>query len=87
MRKIAILGHFGFGKELLNGQTVKTKILTKELEGRFSAEQVFKVDTHGGKKALPKLFFKAISASRKSKNVVILPANKGGYYEGGHSLF
>ena len=77
IKKIAILGHFGFGKELLNGQTVKTKIVTEEIEKRFGAEQILKIDTHGGKKALPKLFFKAISALRKCKNVVILPAHNG----------
>ncbi len=77
IKKIAVLGHFGFGKELLNGQTVKTKIVATELEKQFSAEQVFKVDTHGGKKALPKLLFKGIAALRKSKNVLILPAHNG----------
>ena len=77
IKKIAVMGHFGFGKELLNGQTVKTKILTAELEKQLGLEQVLKIDTHGGKKALPKLFFKAISALRKCQNVVILPAHNG----------
>ena len=30
MRRISICGHFGFGKNLLNGQTVKTKIISDE---------------------------------------------------------
>ena len=77
MLKIGIIGHYGGQKQFLDGQTVKTKILTAELERQFSVEQVFKIDTYGGKKALPKLFFKAISALRKSKNVVILPAHNG----------
>lgn len=32
--KIGILGRFGEGVNLLNGQTVKTKIITEELENR-----------------------------------------------------
>lgn len=75
--KIAVLGHFGFGKELLNGQTIKTKIITKELENQLGENKVLKIDTCGGKKTLPKLFFKSISALRKSENVVILPAHNG----------
>ena len=31
-KTVCIIGHFGFAKNLLNGQTVKTKIITKELE-------------------------------------------------------
>lgn len=77
VRVISVLGHFGFGKELLNGQTVKTKVVTKELENQLGKEEVYKIDTCGGKKALPKLFFKSISALKKSKNVVILPAHNG----------
>ena len=31
MKKVCVIGHFGFGENLLNGQTIKTKIVTKEL--------------------------------------------------------
>ena len=77
MKKIAIIGHFGFGGNYLDGQTIKTKIITKELVRQFGDEQVLKIDTHGGKKILPKLFFQTISALRKTKNVVMLPAHNG----------
>lgn len=77
MKKIAIIGHFGFGGNYLDGQTIKTKIITKELVRQFGDEQVLKIDTHGGKKVLPKLFFQTISALRKTKNVVMLPAHNG----------
>ena len=30
-KKVCVIGHFGEGKVLLNGQTVKTKIITEEL--------------------------------------------------------
>ena len=31
MKRVCIIGHFGHGENLLNGQTVKTKIVTKEI--------------------------------------------------------
>ena len=30
--RVSVCGHFGFGEELLNGQTIKTKIVTEELK-------------------------------------------------------
>ncbi len=38
-KKIGIIGHFGFGKEFLDGQTVKTKTLAKELKNIFGDEK------------------------------------------------
>lgn len=76
-KKVGVVGHFGFGKELLNGQTIKTKILSKELERRFGENEVVKIDTHGGKKAIIGLLFKLFFTMRKCKNIVILPAHNG----------
>ena len=77
MKKVAIIGHFGFGGNYLDGQTIKTKIVAQELVRQFGEEQVLTIDTHGGKKVLPKLFFQAILALKKAKNVVMLPAHNG----------
>ena len=44
-KTVCIIGHFGFAKNLLNGQTVKTKIITKELEKQLGKEEVLKIDT------------------------------------------
>ena len=41
--KASVLGHFGEGKNLLNGQTIKTKIVTEELENQLGAENVLKI--------------------------------------------
>ena len=76
-KKVCLIGHFGFGKELLNGQTVKTRILSDTLDGILGSSQVMKIDTHGGAKALLKLPFQTFSAMRKCDNVVILPAHRG----------
>lgn len=75
--KASVLGHFGKNLNLLNGQTVKTKILTEELENQLGKEQVLRVDTHGGKKTLIKAPFQVIKCLMKSENVIILPAHNG----------
>lgn len=75
--KVSVLGHFGGGENLLNGQTVKTKIITEELQRRFGREQVLKIDTHGGWKTLVKAPFQTISALKNSRNILIFPAQNG----------
>lgn len=77
MKKISVIGHFAFGENLLNGQTVKTKIVTEELCRQLGEEQVMKIDTHGGFKNLIKAPFQVFTALRESKNVIIFPAHNG----------
>lgn len=75
--KVGVLGHFGEGKNLLNGQTVKTKIITKELQNQLGKDQVLKIDTHGGWKTLLKAPFQVFYALKNSINVLIFPAHNG----------
>ena len=77
LTRVCVIGHFGEGKVLLNGQTIKTKIITEELQRQFGAEQVRKVDTHGGWKVLLKSPFQLLYALKSSKNVIIFPAHNG----------
>jgi len=74
---VGVLGHFAEGKNLLNGQTVKTKIVTAELIRRLGEDQVLKIDTHGGVKNLFKAPFQVLRVLKKSKNAVIFPAHNG----------
>ena len=76
LKTACVIGHFGFGLNLLNGQTVKTKILSEELEKRFP-DGVMKIDTHGGIKSLIKAPFHVFKALKKCKNIIILPAHNG----------
>lgn len=62
---------------MLNGQTVKTKILTDELSRRFGADDILTVDTHGGWRVLLKAPAMVFRALRRSRNVVMLPAQNG----------
>lgn len=75
--KASVLGHFGEGMNLLNGQTVKTKIITEELQNQLGQDQVLKFDTHGGWKTLLKAPFQVFQALRRSYNVLIFPAHNG----------
>lgn len=77
MKKIAIIGHFGFGKNLLNGQTIKTKILAEALEEQLGKENISCVDTHGGIKTLIKIVLQTGSVLKKNDDVIMLPAHNG----------
>ena len=77
MKKVCVIGHFGFGKEFLDGQTIKTKTVTAELMKRLGVEQITKIDTHGGIRALPGVLRQMIKAFRSCENVVIFPAQNG----------
>lgn len=75
--RIGIIGHFGKGLNLLNGQTIKTKIVAAELERVFGKEDVWKIDTHGGMKSIVWLPLILFSVLLKCRNVIIMPAQNG----------
>ena len=77
MKKIAVIGHFGFGKNLLNGQTIKTKVLTEALKEQLGTENVSCVDTHGGVKTLVKIVARIFSVLKKHDDIIMLPAYNG----------
>lgn len=77
MKKVCIIGHFGHGENLLNGQTVKTKIVTKEIVKELGKKEVFCIDTRGGVKALMSAFRQALTALKYHKNIIIMPAENG----------
>lgn len=77
MRKISIIGHYGFGSVCLNGQTIKTKMLTQELQSAVGKDEVVCFDTHGRWLFVLRAPFQIFSAVKRSRNVLILPAYKG----------
>lgn len=77
MYKVGICGHFGEGKNLLNGQTVKTRILTEELRKKIGENQVTILDSYGWIKKPISLFLGCLKLVRKSENIIILPATRG----------
>lgn len=77
MKTVCVIGHFGFGCSLLNGQTIKTKIVADEIEKKIGKEDLVRIDTHGGLIKLLKLPFYLLYSVVFFRNIVILPAQNG----------
>lgn len=77
MKRLSVIGHFAFGKLLLNGQTIKTKVVAEALEQQYHGYDVRRVDTHGGALFLLKMPFVLWDVVRTSENVVVMPAHNG----------
>lgn len=77
MRKITIIGLFCEATDVSNGQSVKTRIVTEELEKALGKDQVARIDTYGWKKNPIRLFSKCIFAVQNSSNVMFL-TDEGG---------
>lgn len=77
MRKITIIGLFCEATDVSNGQSVKTRIVTEELEKALGQDQVARIDTYGWKNNPIKLFSKCIFAVHNSSNVMFL-TDEGG---------
>ena len=75
--RVGIIGRFAFGKNLLNGQTIKTKIVSSALADAIGEKNIHKIDSYGGVRALLRLPFQCIIALIKCQNVIMLPAYKG----------
>lgn len=77
MKKAVIIGHFGFGYNYSDGQTIKTHNIYNALAKIYGEEQIKPVDTHGGITSLVKAPFILLKAFFQSKNIIILPAHRG----------
>lgn len=77
MKKVCVIGHLAYGKNYLDGQTVKTKIVTKELKQQLGKDEIMTIDTHGGSKKLLKLLFQLPHVMKKVENIIIMPAHNG----------
>ena len=75
MKKAGVCGHFGIGRNLLNGQTVKTKTVTEELKNRLGETQVAVADSCGGFKAMPRMAADVLRLFKGCENVIMMPAN------------
>lgn len=76
-RRVTIIGHFSFKKEVLNGQTIKTKTIAEALEKAIGQQNILLEDTHGKWKFLlrsPLIVWRSLFRSR---NVIFMPAYKG----------
>lgn len=74
--KIAILGHFGIGKTLLNGQTVKSNNLADGLQ-KYTEIEIQKIDTHGWQSSPLRLLGLIRRAFKSCDAIIMLPAHNG----------
>ena len=72
MTKVSVIGLFCTGREVSDGQSIKTRIITEELEKALGAQHVRRIDTYGWKKHPVKLFADSVRAVLQSENVVFM---------------
>lgn len=77
MRKIGVCGHFGGKCEFLDGQTVKTKIITNELKKQLSDGEVLTVDTYGGLRRIFAQLGGLLGLLKHCEHVMIFPSHNG----------
>ena len=74
--RIAVIGHFGGHENILDGQTIKTKILYAELEGAAERELV-PVDTYFRNKHPVRLLIRSLYCLLTTKDVIVLLSGNG----------
>lgn len=74
--KVAICGHHAFGKEYLDGQTIKTQIISKAIQDKLGPSKILYIDTCGVYNIIL-MFFKLVYALFRCENIIILPAHNG----------
>lgn len=77
MKKFAIIGHYGLGLKLSNGQTIKTKIFTEALSDKYGKEKIVIVDTHNARKKIFCIFREVFRGLKNSETVVIMVTESG----------
>lgn len=76
MSRVAIIGHFGIGLNLANGQTIKTKIVTEAIKKKIK-EKVYIVDAHGGMKTIIPVIWGCAKALNHCDNVIMMLTENG----------
>ncbi len=77
MEKLFICGFFADGKNIYNGQLVKTHETYNLLKDKFGEEKVDYVDTYNWKKHPFKLLRNFFIGAKKADFIIMLPAHKG----------
>lgn len=74
---VCVIGHFARKKNCLNGQTIKTKIITNTLIDIYGNNYVKIIDTHSKYWSLLSLPFKLFFMLFKCENIIIMPGQNG----------
>ena len=76
MSRVAVIGHFGIGLNLANGQTIKSKIVTDAVEKKIN-EKAYIIDAHGGVKAIVPVALGCIKALKNCDNIILMLTENG----------
>lgn len=74
---ISIIGNYGAGEQIYNGQSIKTRIITEELERSIGSGGLKQIDTYNWKKNPLKLFVRSIAAVQTCGDVIFM-TDEGG---------
>lgn len=77
MNKVAIIGKYNTAVGYADGQAVKTRIITQEIEKHFGSRNVRKIDTYGWKKHPFKLLVRSVRAVWRTEHVIFM-TDEGG---------
>lgn len=76
MSRVAVIGHFGIGLNLANGQTIKSKIVTDAVEKKIN-EKAYIIDAHGGVKAIVPVALGCLKALKNCDNIILMLTENG----------
>lgn len=74
MGKIGLCGHYSHDETVLNGQTVKTEILTEALRDRFGEDSILCCDTSDCRRHPVRFLGRCLRMVRECDNIIMLPA-------------
>lgn len=75
--KVVVIGKFGAGEKVYDGQAIKTRIFASAIESLPDQCELMKINTFGWKKNPFKLFSQTISATNKCDDVIFM-TDEGG---------
>jgi hypothetical protein len=76
-KKCLVIGKFAIKKNIVDGQTVKSKTIYDSLTERYGRANISKIDTYGWKKRPIRIFLLCIIGVIFHKDTIIMPASNG----------
>lgn len=77
MKRIGLIGSFGLGEALTDGQNVKSNNVYNALLAIYPKDEIVILDTHSHSKKLFKILFGTIKILFQCSNIIIMPAQNG----------
>lgn len=77
MKRLTIIGCFAEEEDLYDGQTIKTRTISKELSKIYGSEFVNNIDTYLWKNNILKLLKKIVYQFKHSNSIIMMPAENG----------